>query len=104
MNVRYVEYQFTALLNKNEKPLECSINFQTERDHFELSQSALENILNLDLDLSWPFVASSFLNQTGQDNQHHCEQINSIFKFSFRSFRFRKYGFAMAFLNCGKRV
>ena len=71
---------FTALLNKNGLPLECSINLQADRDlNFELSQSALENILNLD-DLNWPLIASSFLNQTpgNLNDQQQCEQINLI--------------------------
>lgn len=80
---------FTALLNKNGKALEqVQINLQTDRDllNFELSQSALESSINID-DLTWPLIASSFFNQTGQANnlidQQQCEQINSILNLVF---------------------
>ena len=82
---------FTALLNKNGMALECSIAISFPADHelnFELSQSTLESLANLD-DINWQFIASSFLNQTGQVNlndQQQCEQINSILNTFFGHF------------------
>ena len=82
---------FTALLNKNGNALECSIAISFPADpelNFELSQSALESLANLD-DINWQFIASSFLNQTGQMNlndQQQCEQINGLLNEFFGHF------------------
>lgn len=87
---------FTALLNKNGKALECSIAISFPADHelnFELSQSTLESLVNLD-DVNWQFIASTILSQTGQleggqvnlNDQQQCEQINSILNTFFGHF------------------